>query len=385
LHNQLKTIEKRRNTFFYWKSLNINYIARIFLLFSVLAPRFLQAEIEKDSTKKTHYLLVPLLLRSPETRWATGLTGSISFKSVDKNDSLTRTSTIQGVLMFTQRQQNVQAIDTKIFFPKENYIFFLQLSHSYYPDKYWGFGQHTQEVQEEDYSFEQLYFFPHLKRKIAKDFFAGVLYEYQTVYNIHYKDQGLYETTVGFGKNHYIVSGLGGSIAYDTRNSSFWPTKGILVQGQFTYFNNTFGSTCDYLNTILDVRYFKKIFRNTVIATQLYNFSTDGDVPIRGLAMLGGASNLRGFYQGRYRDHNMATLIGEYRKPIYKRFSACIFAGIGNVYRKLEELTSSSLKSSYGAGVRFSILPKEKLNIRIDYGYANNLNKGLYFTVGECF
>ncbi len=343
------------------------------------------AQLKQETIKKTHSLLIPVIFRSPETRWATGLSGSISFKRADRNDSITRTSTIQGILMFTQREQNVQGLDAKIFFPKENYIFYLQISHSYYPDEYWGLGPNASEKQEEDYSFAQFYIFPHFKKKIAKDVFAGVLYEYQNVYHVNYMPKGIYDSTIAFGKPGYVASGLGGSIAYDTRNSSSWPTKGILVQSSFTGFNSFLGSTCNYLNTIFDVRYFKKIFKNSVIAGQLYNFTTSGQVPLRGLAMLGGASNLRGYYQGRYRDNNMTTLIGEFRKPIYRRFSACVFGGIGNVYKKLKELSETPIKQSFGAGVRVSILPKEKLNIRIDYGYADSQNKGLYFTVGECF
>ncbi len=330
-------------------------------------------------------MVIPLLFRSPETLWSTGITGSVSFKTGNKHEPLTRTSTIQAIIMFTQRHQNVQAIDATIFFPKDNYVLLFQTSHSYFPDKYWGLGSDTKGIAKEDYAFHQVYIFPHLKKKITKTVFVGALYEYQNVFNIDYLQDGLYSSTIQYGKTDYVVSGLGGSISYDTRNSSYWPTKGMLIQGSFTDFNTHFGSNYNDLKSILDIRYFKKLFKNTIIAGQIYNYSNDGQVPIRELAMLGGANNLRGFYQGRYRDDNMTTIIGEYRIPIYKRFSTCIFGGIGDVYRKLKDVTSRSFKHSYGAGLRIAILPKEKLNIRIDYGYSSKYNRGLYFTVGECF
>ena len=31
------------------------------------------------------------------------------------------------------------------------------------------------------------------------------------------------------------------------------------------------------------------------------------------------------------------------------------------------------------------IAEKEKLNLRVDYGYSDYYNKGFYFTIGECF
>ena len=188
-----------------------------------------------------------------------------------------------------------------------------------------------------------------------------------------------------FGKTDHMMSGLGSSVSYDTRNSSYWPTKGILIQGTFTYFNTYLGSSYSDLKTTVDIRYFKKLIRHTVVAAQLYNYTNSGQAPIRELAMLGGAGNMRGFYQGRFRDNNMTTLIAEYRVPVWKRFSAVVFGGIGNVYLKINELVTSAPKHSFGGGIRFAVLPKEKLNIRIDYGYYNQSNKGFYFTVGECF
>jgi outer membrane protein assembly factor BamA len=287
--------------------------------------------------------------------------------------------------MFTERHQNVQSINATIFFPKDNYILLFQTSHSYFPDKYWGLGPDTKDDQVENYAFHQVYAFPHLKKKITKTIFVGASYEFQKVFNITYLKEGLYDEHIQFGKRDYIVSGVGGSIGYDTRNSSYWPTKGMLVQGSFTYYNTCFGSTYNDLKTTLDVRYFKELFKHTVIAGQVYHFANNGQVPIREMAMLGGANNLRGFYQGRFRDEDMTTVIVEYRIPVYKRLSACLFGGAGNVYRKIKDIALRSLKHSYGGGIRIAILPKEKLNIRVDYGYSNRDNKGFYFTVGECF
>lgn len=359
--------------------------SKLTILLFVLSLSSANAQFKQDTGKKVHVIVLPLVLRSPETLWAGGVTSSVSFKAGNKHDPQTRTSTIQGLVLFTERKQNIQAIDATIFFPKDRYVFLFQTSHSYFPDKYWGLGPRSKEIDREDYAFHQVYIFPHLKKKISKSIFIGVLYEFQNVFNIHYLADGLYSKTIKYGKSDYVVSGPGGSISYDTRNSSYWPTKGLLIQGTFTTFNSYFGSTYNDFKSTMDVRYFKKLFKNTVIAAQVYSYSNTGQVPIKEMAALGGANNLRGFYQGRFRDDKMTTVIAEYRIPIYKRFSTCVFGGIGNVYRKIKDVTLRTIKHSYGAGVRIAILPKEKLNIRIDYGYADRYNKGFYFTVGESF
>ena len=345
-----------------------------------------KAQIKDKAHKKINYLVIPVLFRSIETKWAAGLSGSISFKTSHKNDSLTRTSTIQGIVMYTQRNQNIEALDATVFFPKENYIFYLQSTHSYFPDKFWGLGPKTNHINHEDYDFSQVYLLTQLKKKLVKNVFAGLIYEYQNVYSINYFKNKLFDTTMIYGKEKHVVSGLGTSICFDNRNSSYWPTKGMLIQISYRAAIKSFlNSNYTNLKTIVDFRYFKKVYKTTIFAVQLYTLLNFSESPIRELAMLGGANNLRGFYQGRYRDDKMTSLIGEYRIPVYKRFSACVFGGIGTVYKNTKDISLGAIKASCGVGFRFSILPKEKLNIRIDYGFSDMRNKGLYFTIGECF
>jgi outer membrane protein assembly factor BamA len=227
--------------------------------------------------------------------------------------------------------------------------------------------------------------YSHIKRKVAKNVFVGLLFDYQNIFKIDYSPGGNFDTVNFFGKKPYTVSGFGASIGYDTRNSAFWPTKGIFIQSFFNAYTKTTGSYYDFYKWIVDVRYFKQLFKGHVLATQLYSYTTFGETPLRNLANLGGDGNLRGFYRGRFRDNNMLTLITEYRAHIIWRLSACAFAGIGNVYNDFSDLQKNDLKYSFGGGLRLSLLEKEKLNIRVDYGYYDKYNSGFYFTIGECF
>lgn len=361
------------------------HLQKTILFLLLLSGLGMSAQKHSDSTKKAKLLVIPVLFRSPETRWAYGIAGSVSFKTTHPRDSATRLSNVQGVIMTTQRHQDVQAIDAMVYFPQERYILSLQTSHSYYPDFYWGLGPNTPNKARERYVFEQMHFNPHIKKKIARSLFAGLVYEYQKVYHIQYIPNGLFDDTPHIGTHAYKVSGLGLSICYDTRNASFWPTKGLYVQAMSTCFSQEFGSDYNDVKSTLDLRYFQKIFKKHVLAMQLFSYSNIGEAPIRELAAFGGPTNVRGYYQGRYRAKSMMTSVFEYRAPLFWRFSACAFIGLGNVYNKPKDLVTSDLKYAYGGGIRFAVLQKEKLNIRIDYGYYNKFNRGLYFTVGECF
>ncbi len=346
---------------------------------------FINAQLKPDTTRKLNYLIIPVLFKTPETGWAYGLSASLSFKTSFKNDTLTRTSVIQTLGIFSQRNQNVQGLDATIYFPKEKYILYAQVSHSYFPDKFWGIGQTTLNTSEEKYAFEQVFISPHLKRKIKKNVFVGVIVDYQNLFKVRYEPNGVFDTTNFYGKNKHQVSGVGMSLSYDSRNAAFWPTKGLFFQTQYTVFDKNIASSYAFTKWMIELRYFKKLFKNHVIATQLYSYTTVGNAPIRSLAAFGGAGNLRGFYQGRYRDNSMYSVIAEYRAYLFWRLSACAFAGIGDVYHNPSQISMSTLKYSFGGGIRLAILEKEKLNLRIDYGYSDDYNKGLYFTIGECF
>ena len=338
-----------------------------------------------DTARKVNYLAIPILFKTPETGWAYGLSASINFKTTHKNDSATRTSVITALGIFSERQQNIQGIDATIYFPKEKYVLYFNSSHSYFPDNFWGIGQYSKNIDKERYVFENVIVNPHIKRKFFKHMFFGILADYQNVFKIQYLKGGLMDSIPFFGKSNYNVTGIGLSASYDTRNSTFWPTKGIFIQSQYTTYNSSLASTYSFNKWITEIRFFKKVFKNHVVAAQLYNYSSFGDTPYRSMATLGGAGNLRGFYQGRYRDNSMYSAIIEYRAPIYWKISACVFGGLGDVYHQLNIINASSIKTSFGGGIRLTILEKEKLNLRIDYGYSDKYNQGFYFTIGECF
>ncbi len=343
------------------------------------------SQVNPKSTKSVKFLALPVLFKTPETGWAFGASGSANFKTTHLTDSLTRTSVITAIALFTERQQNVQALDATLYFPKEKYILYFNSSHSYFPDNFWGTGQYSKNSAVEKYAFGQFFIAAHVKKKIAKNIFLGLIADYQNVYKISFVDSGVFFNSKIFGKTKYDDFGLGLSLSYDTRNSTFWPTKGVFIQTQFTNYATQLLSTYSFIKLMSEVRCFKKTINKQVIALQIYNYSTVGNTPLRSMAAFGGANNLRGFYQGRYRDNCMYSAIIEYRIPIYKRFSTCFFGGLGDVYYKLNDINTATIKYSFGGGLRYAILTKDNLNIRLDYGYANKYNKGFYFTIGECF
>jgi len=119
-----------------------------------------------------------------------------------------------------------------------------------------------------------------------------------------------------------------------------------------------------------------------MLAFQYYGLFTFGEVPYRNLAILGGSQMMRGYYAGRYRDKMFMGLQGEFRFPVYWRFGGAAFASAGQVAGETP-FNFKSIHYAAGAGIRFSVLPRENLNLRFDVAYGDKVN--YYVVLAESF
>ncbi|MDE3124019.1 MAG: BamA/TamA family outer membrane protein [Bacteroidota bacterium] len=357
----------------------------LFLLFlQVRTSIFAQVE-RKDSLPSKKILYFPVIAKSIETNWSFGLASSATFR-LSKSDSLSRTSNIQSVVLYSLKKQFIAAINGAEYFKNENYILNEQISYSSFPDKFWGIGNTTPDSAVENYSFQQYYIYLHLLRNLGHHFFGGVLYELQHVYKINYIYGGLFDQENIAGRSGYFVSGLGLSLTYDDRNDAFAPNKGNFAQVYFNHFTPFLGSTFNYTNLVIDLRKYLQTYHKQVLAVQVYSFSNIGnEVPLRSLASLGGANSMRGYYSGRYRDKQALVFQAEYRIPVYKRLGVAVFASSGEVGHAIDNFTLNGLKYAYGAGLRIRLTKKDKLNLRLDYGIGQGNNQGFYLQLGEAF
>ena len=358
-------------------------IFRFFGAFTVVFAINTGIYAQNDSVKPKHLLIFPVIARSIETGWSFGTVGSSTFRFSNR-DTISRTSNLQLLLLYSTKKQLVTAINGSQYFDKEQYILNEQISFSSYPDKFWGLGKNTPDGNEESYKFKQFYVYLHFLRKVAPSLFVGLLFETQRVWDIDYLPGGLFDQQKVLGRTDYHVSGLGSSITYDKRNNAFAPDNGLFCQLSVNHFDKFWGADFNYTNIVFDLRKYIPVFGKKVLAFQLFSFNNAGEVPLRSVASFGGASRMRGYYDGRYKDNNQLILQGEYRFPVYKRFSAVAFAGGGNVSNRFA-YSLSDLKISYGAGLRFALDTKEKLNLRIDYGIGQGKNNGFYLQLGEAF
>lgn len=340
-----------------------------------------------DSSKviyKNKLLIFPIVALSTETSWVFGIANAYIFKTSKKDPHL-RTSTMPSGFLYTLKDQILIALGANIFLPKEKYIIRFENSFSKFPDKFWGLGNETPSTAEEAYTFSQFYINPAISRKVKKNLFFGVGIEYQSVFNIKYQAGGNFEKdqVVGiYGREAYNVFGLSALMTYDSRNHAYTPNMGSLFRVKFSNFNRSIASDYDFRSVDVDFRKFFEIKPNYMLAFQYYGLFTFGEVPYRNLAILGGNTMMRGYYAGRYRDKMFMGLQGEFRFPVYWRFGGAAFASAGQVAGE-NPFNFGKLHYAAGAGIRFSVLPRENLNLRFDVAYGDKVN--YYVVLAESF
>src|SRR5690606_17443549 len=106
------------------------------------------------------------------------------------------------------------------------------------------------------------------------------------------------------------------------------------------------------------------------------------------LPQLGNDEMMRGYYQGRYRDRNMAAIQSEVRYRIHPRIGLALFAAAGSVFPNLQALRS--IKVSYGGGISYFFDIEHQSSVRIDYGagekrIGEKRQNGFYIALGQAF
>ena len=167
---------------------------------------------------------------------------------------------------------------------------------------------------------------------------------------------------------------LGPRIQWDTRNSTFYPTKGVLMDINADFFGTGLGSKWNYEFYKVGFNKYIQVAQTQVIAFRGMTCAATGDrVPIYDLCLFGTANDIRGYAGGRYQDRRMFAAQGEYRFMVPSsgflgRFGVVAFGGFGGVGRKYSDIGSGDLLPGGGGGARFRLLNKQPINFRVDYG-----------------
>ena len=158
---------------------------------------------------------------------------------------------------------------------------------------------------------------------------------------------------------------------------------GSYLEFNWTFYDNSIGSDFRYMQYDLDLRHFFQIDQKNILAFQGTFTRISGHAPIQAYPVLGD-DRLRGF-SARYTDKNLLTFQAEYRRTLFDKFGIVFFAGMGDVAHHVDMFNPAKFKFGAGFGLRYTILPANKFNIRFDFGFGTHANSSMTFLPGEAF
>lgn len=350
-----------------------------FLAFLPIVAREEAAEKEKTSG----LAFLPVMYYTPETKLAFGAGGLYYFR-LPKDKAVSRPSNIAFVGVYTQRKQTSVEINPD-FYLRNGLHIQTEVQYSDFPDQFYGIGNATTEEMEEPYTSKYWKVSVEALKRVHGPLNVGFQYSFDNTMLKEVKDNGMLDTGDIPGSTGGIVSGFGFFMTHDSRDSIFYPTAGSFHQFSAMGFGRTLGSNFTFNRFFFDLRKYARFSYARCLAFQTRLLFQSGDPPFWRLGLLGGQEYMRGYYLGRYRDKNMITLQAEYRwVPLFWRLGLAAFAALGDVAATPGDFDLGSFKYTYGVGLRFVFDPKQRLNLRLDFGFGKGTS-GVYFTAAEAF
>lgn len=263
-------------------------------------------------------------------------------------------------------------------FPEDRYRLELNLYFFSFPSKFWGIGYTNARKDYTNYKRLENQININFSRKIISNMYVGVTGLYSYVNGKDFKDTSF----LSGEKSHTSSLGMGFFISYDSRDFIPNPDHGTYARFEQVFFPKHFGNRYIFHRTELIARYYKKLWKGAILASDLQGIFNYGNTPWSMVALLGGSYQMRGYYEGQYRDNKLMQAQVELRQHIYNRHGIAIWGGAGNVFPDIAGFKWSETLPTYGLGYRWEF--KKRVNIRLDYGFGKG-QSAFYFNINEAF
>lgn len=351
-----------------------NTLATFVLLHFAFLSGYAQDSLK---TRKIKILPVPTIGYTPETKTYIGAVALFTLNFYQ--DANTRTSNAKIEINYTWNRQLILETQWNYFFKNEAWFTRGLVHFSKYPDLYFGVGAETPAEAELKFESNRSIFDVDGLKKIGRSIFLGAGIRY-----LRYDDLSFNENANLFPElKNSATMGLKLIFLKDKRNNILNATGG-------SYFElvNTHNKSDDYYSLVsLDFRKYITPGNNPghVAAGRFYTSFVYGDPAFYDYSLMGGDRFVRGYFYGRYRDHNFSTLQMEYRLRLFWRLGMAAFGGMSMIYEDLAGISGDTYKPNGGIGLRFLVDKTENTNLRLDYAVGAQGQDGFYITFGESF
>ena len=357
----------------------------------IVLPKFIRKMFfEKDTSKKSSFVILPVLSSAPETGVEVGGAGLLSFYT-DTIHHNTRVSNIFGYATITTKGQNRFSLSSSYWVPQNAVHYIATISYINFPSDFYGIGNNTRLVNQDLVDEKRTKVNFEADKLLVKDFYIGYV-----AGGFDYKESGnnaagiFYTSPAVQDRNGGAALFIGPTFTYDSRNNNTYTTKGMIIYAYYNMMQGVLGNN-NYAGGFFNIEYSQFFLLNKAIVLGLdiqEQSLTGAQSPFYLLPALGSDEMMRGYYNGRYRDRNLIAGQTELRYRLSDRVGLVGFLGTGEVSNT--NFTFPQLKPNYGGGLRYFFDVEKGLSVRVDYGIGEKpagepRESGFYIGWGEAF
>jgi hypothetical protein len=348
-----------------------------------LAP-IVTASARAQSAASSRIFVLPYLGSAPET----GLQfGGTVFRVRQPADTSTRPSTAQLFASYTAKHQSRVFAELDRWSAGSDWHVLSHLEWQRFPLPFYGFGDRTPQTAEEFYTPTAFIASTLVQRRIQGPLYLLGGYSFQKSRITNTSPDGTLGRGTVFGDAGGVLSQLQVGALWDDRDDVFAPARGNFVQLTESFATSALGSDYTFRRVVADARHFLPLGGRRVLALQGVTEMTGGHAPFDQLALVGNSDYLRGYTRGRFRDRDLIAGQAEYRAPLVGRVGWTVFGGAGRIAAQAADLLARDARTlpSYGVGVRWTLFPGSRSDIRVDYARAGDGQSGIYVALNEAF
>ncbi len=329
-------------------------------------------------------VVLPVLAYTPDTGLMLGAF-ALRFFHLDPPGDDTRPSVVSPAIIQTFKSQLMVFLGTDLNWGRGLWHGGLQLGYQKFPDDFYGLGRDVPADPLENYTPEQFSAEAQLDRRVVGDLRLGAGGRISRHQLLETEPGGVLDGGLVPGTGESTIWAPGVLAAWDSRDDTWSPRRGLWLQAGTSFHRALAGENFRFTDYSADLRAYLPAGDRGAIAVQLLHRSIDGDAPFHALPRLGGMEGLRGYSGGRFMDRAMALARAEWRSgPVWKRFGWVVFAGLGDVAPRPGALTTAAGLTTFGGGLRWTVSPAQKVNLRMDFGFGRD-EGGFFLSLGEAF
>lgn len=406
---------------------NLLFILFLFGFGTMSYSQDMDSIAEGKKEKKVTIIPMPVIAANPTTGLVYGV--APGFNWVYGNPETTSMTSFLGTFLYTQKNQLFLQVRGNMFLEDDRWLMMTDLRFNLNSQPTYGlstdasYAYHTVIGEDGEVSddlvkgppenemmgFDHFRFYQTALRRYADTrFFYGVGYHLDIMSNIDDKQLDLdadpprltyhyqYQTLKGMPLEGYTQSGVSLNASLDSRDNVANPYDGRLVFASLRLNPEFLGSTEGASQLWLEYRDYFNLNperpRNLIAVWAYGWFVTGGKVPYMFLPATGwdmfGRSG-RPYTMGRFRGEDLTYTEAEWRFPLQKtkdRLGGVVFVNATSASSRTDNVNLfKHFQAGYGAGLRYMISPKNRVNIGLDYGRGIHGASAIFLNLNEMF